>query len=69
MNSSLLSRLIPLVLENTFKLNFSIFYIIKLIRIAIDPLFPPPELAGWSSSKKYLIPDNIIESNRIRINI
>ena len=49
--SSLLARIIPNMIENAF-------------RIAIDPLYPPPSFDEWSSQKKSLCPDNVLENNR-----
>jgi hypothetical protein len=42
----LLSRIIPTMLEHTF-------------RLALDPLFPPP--CHYANSQKYLAPDNPLE--------
>ena len=36
-------------------------------RIAIDPIFPPPELNKWTGGKKENIPDNIFENNRFEL--
>ena len=59
MNSTLLSRLIPMVLDNAFKFfKIIINLIYKLKRIAIDPIFPPPEFNLWSSAKKGTINEN-----------
>ena len=44
----LLQRIIPPMIENAFK-------------IAIDPLFPPP---NWPTSKRHSMPDAIYENNR-----
>jgi hypothetical protein len=55
----LLSRLIPSVVENTFK------YDVLLYRICLDPFFPPPE--DWNTSKKNFLPDNAIEENRFEL--
>jgi len=35
-------------------------YIIIKKRIAVDPVFPPPEYNKWSGSKKEYIPDNLL---------
>ena len=50
-SGSLLSRIIPSLVENVF-------------RIAIDPLFPPP---NWSRHKKNQIPDNPLEGNKFEL--
>jgi hypothetical protein len=34
-----------------------IYYI---IRIAIDPIFPPPELTKWTGGKKEFVPENTL---------
>ena len=44
----LMARFIPNLIENTF-------------RLAVDPIFPPP---SFPKSKRYLLPDNIFESNK-----
>lgn len=48
---SLLSRLIPSLVENVFK-------------IAIDPIFPPP---NYPKNKKHMIPENVFENNRFEL--
>lgn len=52
--SPLLSRLIPQMVENAFK-------------ICIDPIFPPPPENIWNFSKKMLIPDNIFNNNKFEL--
>jgi hypothetical protein len=45
-SSTLLARIIPNMIENALRL----FYI--FCRIAIDPIFPPPEFSKWMVGKK-----------------
>ena len=48
-----------MVLDNAFKFfKIIINLIYKLKRIAIDPIFPPPEFNLWSSAKKGTINEN-----------
>lgn len=47
----LLLRIIPPMVENAF-------------RIGIDPMFPPP---NWPNSKKHLLPDNMLETNKFEL--
>ena len=49
---NLLNRLIPNVIEQS-------------IRIAIDPLFPPP--FKWPKSKRSLVPDNFATSCKYKL--
>ena len=35
-----------------------------MIRISIDPVFPPPI---WPASKKHLLPDNLLENNKFEL--
>ena len=39
LSSNLLARIIPEMLENAF-------------RIALDPIFPPPEIIYWGNNRK-----------------
>jgi tubulin polyglutamylase TTLL1 len=59
-SSTLLARLIPNMIENAVRY----FYI---NRIAIDPIFPPPDIGKWTGGKKEYIPENIFESNRFEL--
>lgn len=52
-SSTLLARLIPNMLENAIRSDF-------YSRIAIDPVFPPPEISKFSGGRKDYIPDNIL---------
>jgi hypothetical protein len=36
-------------------------------RIAIDPIFPPPEASKWTGGKSYKIPESILEANRFEL--
>jgi len=54
LSSPLLVRIIPQMLENVF-------------RIAVDPLFMPPEIKDWPATHKAIIPDNIIENNKFEL--
>ena len=40
----------------------SIIY--KKNSIAIDPIYPPPDLNKWSNAKKDLIPENLEINNK-----
>jgi tubulin polyglutamylase TTLL1/tubulin monoglycylase TTLL3/8 len=54
-NSPILNRIIPAMLENSFKLS-------------VDLIFPPPESQFWPASKKHsLFYDNLIENNRYQL--
>ena len=35
------------------------------LRIAVDPLFPPP--IPWPQSKKHQLPDNILQNNKFEL--
>ena len=50
-SSTLLARVIPNLIDN-------------VLRIAIDPILPPPDFSKWSGGKKDSIIDNSIESNK-----
>ena len=50
-SGSLLSRLIPTLVENVF-------------RVAVDPIFPPP---NYPKNKKHMIPDNVFENNKFEL--
>jgi tubulin monoglycylase TTLL3/8 len=52
-SSTLLSRLIPNMIENAIR------YSIKK-RIAVDPIFPPPDISKWTGGKKEYIPENVL---------
>lgn len=54
LSSPLLAVLIPSMLENTF-------------RIAVDPVFPPPEAAEWPNCQKASCPSNYLEANRYEL--
>lgn len=51
--SPILTRIIPALIDNA-------------LRIAVDPLFPPP-FTTWKNSKRYMIPDNIFLSNKFEL--
>ena len=36
-------------------------------RIAIDPIFPPPEYSKWMPGKKDQIPENIFKNNSFEL--
>ena len=36
-----------------------------ILRIGLDPLFPPP--FNWSQSKKHLVPDNVSDNNKFEL--
>ena len=59
-SSTLLARLIPNMIENTIR------YLVNF-RIAVDPIFPPPDIAKWTGGKKDSIPDNIWQTNRFEL--
>lgn len=47
------------MLENAFK------YVIRYDRMVIDPLFPPPLIEDVVNlSKKLMLPDNMMETNK-----
>jgi tubulin monoglycylase TTLL3/8 len=52
LSSNLLARLIPNMIENVFRLK-------NLLRIAIDPIFPPPDESKWVGVKKENISENL----------
>jgi len=54
LSSPLLVRLLPSLIENVF-------------RIAVDPIFNPPNYQEWNINKKHLVPDNLIENNRFEL--
>lgn len=38
------------------------------LQIAVDPIFQPPDLkAMWANTKKHLVPDNILITNRFEL--
>ena len=37
------------------------------LRIAVDPIFPPPFFEEWPQNKKLFIPDNVLENNRFEL--
>ena len=57
---NLLSRIIPNMLDNALR------YFYK-IRIALDPIFPPPINILKNLSKSDIIPENIYENNKFEI--
>jgi hypothetical protein len=61
LSSTLLCRLIPNMIENVMRLNKF------LLRIAIDPIFPPPDASKWTGGKSYKVPENILEANRFEL--
>ena len=36
-------------------------------RIAIDPIFPPPDISQWNGGKKETIPEKFLENNRYEL--
>ena len=36
-------------------------------RIAIDPIFPPPEESKWNSGKKETLPENSENNNKFHL--
>lgn len=50
----LLSKIIPSLVENT-------------LRIAVDPIFPPPYFDEWPQNKKQFAPDNLLENNKFEL--
>lgn len=52
LSSPLLNRLIPALVENTF-------------RLCVDPLFPPPQ--DWPTGKKIFIGGNALEQNKFQL--
>ena len=46
-----------------FYRNFNLI----LIRIAVDPIFPPPPLDDWPNSKKHMSPDNLLDNNKFEL--
>eukprot|EP00825_Cyclidium_porcatum_P008697 TRINITY_DN14346_c0_g1_i1.p1 TRINITY_DN14346_c0_g1~~TRINITY_DN14346_c0_g1_i1.p1 ORF type:complete len:216 (+),score=50.20 TRINITY_DN14346_c0_g1_i1:107-754(+) len=50
-SAPLLAKIIPQLVDNA-------------LRIAVDPLFPPPQPEEWPYNKKFLVPDNIFENNK-----
>ena len=51
--STLLARLIPNMIDNMLQ-----YY--NLFRIAIDPIFPPPNFDLWTGGRKDSIPKNLM---------
>ena len=41
--------------------------VFKLLRIAVDPIYPPPDFSKWSGSKKEYIPENVLQTNRFEL--
>ena len=48
------------MIENAIKL-FNNF------RIAVDPIFPPPEISKWNLNKSIYLPEKIIEKNKFEL--
>jgi tubulin monoglycylase TTLL3/8 len=38
-----------------------------IFRIAIDPVFPPPDIGRWNGGQRLRVPDNILEQNRFEL--
>ncbi|EGR30082.1 tubulin-tyrosine ligase family protein, putative [Ichthyophthirius multifiliis] len=51
LSSPLLAKIIPNMIENSF-------------RIAIDPIFSPPQPNVWNIDKKNYVPENFLENNK-----
>ena len=47
----MMSRFIPTLIENTF-------------RVALDPIFPPP---NFPKAKKHMIPGDVFEANKFNL--
>jgi hypothetical protein len=62
-SSTLLARLIPNMIDNV--LRYSLY--VTNDRIAIDPIFPPPEVSHWSHNRKESLPENMFESNKFEL--
>lgn len=54
LSSPLLSKIIPEMLDNAFKL-------------AIDPLFPPPPISVWPANKRLFWCENPLEANKFEL--
>lgn len=54
LSSPLLAALIPSMLENT-------------LRIALDPIFPPPDWSDWQNCHKGSCPSNYLQTNRYEL--
>ena len=57
-NSTLQARLIPNLIDNILKYYDIIF------SIAIDPIYLPPDINRWPSTKKDNIPENLEITNK-----
>ena len=49
-----LARIIPNVVDNA-------------LRVALDPVFPPPTKVNWTNTKKHLIPDSAFVNNKFEM--
>ena len=38
-----------------------------LRRIAVDPIFPPPELSKWNLNKSIYLPEKMLENNKFEL--
>jgi tubulin polyglutamylase TTLL1/tubulin monoglycylase TTLL3/8 len=63
LSSPLLTRLIPQMIENSFRYHLS-----PHRSLSLDLLFPPPAANLWPPSKKHLLfYDNLLENNRFQL--
>lgn len=62
-SSTLLARLIPNMIENVLRY----FHWILTYRIAIDPIFPPPDIALWNHNRKESLLDNMFDNNKFEL--
>ena len=60
-SSTLLARLIPNMIENAIK------FLLYKNRIAVDPIYPPPENSKWSGGKSFNIDENLLENNKFEL--
>ena len=61
LSCNLLNKIIPTMIEQSIRQNN--FY----LRIAVDPIFPPPDLCVWNLHKFTNVPDKIIENNKFEL--
>jgi hypothetical protein len=61
LSSPLLGRIIPSMIENTFR-----YWIFKC-RIAIDPIFMPPHENSLLTMRRPIIPENMLENNKFEL--
>lgn len=69
LSAPLLSKIIPAMIENVFRysyyIQFQMLKYIPVIRIAIDPVFPPP--VEWPTSKRGWVPENCMDNNKFEL--